>query len=139
MAAELMNMVFSPMAAVAIQLHVAICVKASAALGMQVQTEVYVMHKVHHPNVLSYEAWYETRNNFWLILELAAGTLAQVADQDGRLSSQAVQVRTLLSCGLSACPSPSHPKTVNGVNCAQRLPGKQCVIVSFHLFQFELD
>jgi hypothetical protein len=54
------------------------------------------MHKVHHPNVLSYEAWYETRNNFWLILELAAGTLAQVAEQDGRLSSQAVQVRGML-------------------------------------------
>lgn len=51
------------------------------------------MHKVQHPNVLRYEAWYETRNNYWLILELAAGSLAQVAQQDGPLSGQAIQVR----------------------------------------------
>lgn len=63
------------------------------SVGMQVQTEVYVMHKVQHPNVLRYEAWYETRNNYWLILELAAGSLAQVAQQDGPLSGQAIQVR----------------------------------------------
>lgn len=50
----------------------------------QVRTEVAILHKMSHPNVVGFVNWYESRNHLWMIVEYCAGgSLRELLATDG--------------------------------------------------------
>lgn len=48
------------------------------------RTEVAILHKMSHPNVVGFVNWYESRNHLWMIVEYCAGgSLRDLLASDG--------------------------------------------------------
>mmetsp|Transcript_44705 Transcript_44705/g.83486 ORF Transcript_44705/g.83486 Transcript_44705/m.83486 type:complete len:276 (-) Transcript_44705:58-885(-) len=59
----------------------------------KVVTEVDILSKLHHPNVLGLVNWYETKNHLWVIFEYCAGgDLLRLLKQDGNLPEDQVRL-----------------------------------------------